>query len=327
MTNATTHLSNQADGDRVKVQGVLAVEHGGTGAGTAAGALAALGAEAAGSASAALSAHVGAADPHTQYAKKAGDTFSGNVGIDKADPTLLFSTSGSTKASISANSSGTLICSGRNPDSLPGFLMRPVGPGTTAGQFALWPDGTAIFSGVTRPSADNSYTLGASSQRWSTVYAATGTINTSDAREKTPLDALATEELAAAQAMAEEIGTYRWLASIDAKGDAARTHLGLTVQRAIEIMAAHGLEPTRYAFICRDQWAAQPEVWAETPAVLDEDGNEVAPATRALIQEAQPAGDRYGFRHDQLLLFLLAGERAARRAMEDRLAALEARLA
>lgn len=39
-------------------------------------------------------------------------------------------------------------------------------------------------SGATEPGADNAYTLGSSSARWSVVYAATGTINTSDARDK-----------------------------------------------------------------------------------------------------------------------------------------------
>jgi hypothetical protein len=39
-------------------------------------------------------------------------------------------------------------------------------------------------SGNTQPGADNSYTLGASGVRWSAVWAANGTIQTSDAREK-----------------------------------------------------------------------------------------------------------------------------------------------
>ena len=45
----------------------------------------------------------------------------------------------------------------------------------------------AVEAAVTRPGADNAYTLGSSAFRWSTVYAATGTINTSDAREKTDI--------------------------------------------------------------------------------------------------------------------------------------------
>jgi len=39
-------------------------------------------------------------------------------------------------------------------------------------------------AGVTQPGADNAYSLGASGIRWSAVWAATGTIQTSDARDK-----------------------------------------------------------------------------------------------------------------------------------------------
>lgn len=39
-------------------------------------------------------------------------------------------------------------------------------------------------TGVCAPHTDNAYTLGTSAYRWSVVYAATGTINTSDARDK-----------------------------------------------------------------------------------------------------------------------------------------------
>ena len=49
-------------------------------------------------------------------------------------------------------------------------------------------DGVAINQGgVLFPLTDNAYSLGASGNRWSVVYAATGTINTSDQRQKTQI--------------------------------------------------------------------------------------------------------------------------------------------
>jgi hypothetical protein len=45
-------------------------------------------------------------------------------------------------------------------------------------------------NGATRPAADNAYTLGDSTNRWSAVWAANGTIQTSDARDKDVLGAL-----------------------------------------------------------------------------------------------------------------------------------------
>jgi len=60
-----------------------------------------------------------------------------------------------------------------------------VGIGTTA------PADKLNVAGILSPSSDNSYTMGKSSSRWSAVYAANGSIQTSDARLKTnirPLD-------------------------------------------------------------------------------------------------------------------------------------------
>src|SRR5699024_2563280 len=98
-------------------------------------------------------------------------------------------------------------------------------------------------TGTLYPGDDNSMSLGTSLSRWSVVYAATGAINTSDAREKTPVEPLTAAELAAAKEMSREIGNYRWLSSVDRKGpENARHHAGLTVQRAIEIMQTQGLD-------------------------------------------------------------------------------------
>jgi hypothetical protein len=80
------------------------------------------------------------------------------------------------------------------------------------------------------------------------------------------------------------------LDAVAKKGDEARSHIGLTVQRAIEIMQSHGLDPFAYGFICYDEWTAD---------------------------ESREAGDRYGFRPDELLLFIARG-------IDARLSALEA---
>ncbi|WP_157213001.1 tail fiber domain-containing protein [Pseudomonas sp. M47T1] len=157
-------------------------------------------------------------------------------------------------------------------------------------------------AGVVTPGADNSQSLGSSSLRWSVVYAGTGTISTSDARDKTAVAALTDSELAAAKALSAEIGTYKFLAAVAAKGDDARLHAGMTVQRAMEIMTANGLEPLDYGFICHDTWEAVDEV-------LDEDGT--------IIVAAKEAGDKYSFRPDELLVFMARG-------FDARLAALEA---
>lgn len=164
------------------------------------------------------------------------------------------------------------------------------------------------------PAPDNTLTCGGPINRWSVVYAATGAINTSDARDKTEVSPLSTGEVAAGVELSGAVGTFQWLASISEKGDAARMHVGLTVQRAIQIMESHGLDPMAYGFICYDEWEGEPEQreWDE------------AAEEWVVVRAARPGGNTYGFRHDQLLLFITAAERSARQALEARVAALEA---
>jgi len=179
-----------------------------------------------------------------------------------------------------------------------------------------------VTSTYLRPSNNNAMSLGDGTNRWTEVFAINGTINTSDAREKTAVAALTDAELTAAKQLAKEIGTFKFLSAIAEKGDAARNHVGMTVQRAIEIMQANGLNPFAYGFICYDKWEDQVrhyEATSEVPAVLDEDGNviqEAIPAQPERTEVDAVAGDRYGFRVDQLLLFIARG-------FEARLSALE----
>lgn len=168
------------------------------------------------------------------------------------------------------------------------------------------------------PNSDAARGLGGASARWSVVYSATGAINTSDAREKTVVSALSENETAAAKQLSREIGTYKWLKMVEEKGDGARKHIGLTVQRAIEIMEQHGLEPFSYGFICYDEWEDEYEEHEATyETVTDEYGvesqKEVTPYQKVKIRDK---GDRYSFRYDELSLFIAAG-------IEARLAILE----
>jgi hypothetical protein len=171
--------------------------------------------------------------------------------------------------------------------------------------FATTPNGSAAradrwiitSSGHFQPGADNAYSLGASSFRSSVVYSATGSINTSDAREKTAVSPLTQGEIEAAKALASEIGAYKFLQAITDKGEeCARKHIGMTVQRAIEIMESHGLNSFEYGFICYDEWGEQ----------RDADNNVTC-----------EAGNRYSFRPDELLMFVARGFDARLSALES----------
>lgn len=176
--------------------------------------------------------------------------------------------------------------------------LRPGGGGIA--RITIKATGNTEFNGNAIPQTDNSFTTGNGTNRWATVYAVTGTINTSDETEKQWRGAATEAELRAARRMAGELGFYQWLDAIAAKGDEARYHFGARAQRVWAIMADEGLvDPigddgrpgkTPYAFLCFDEWG-------------EEDG--------------KPAGYRFGLRVEQLAMFILA-------AQEQRLAALEA---
>lgn len=180
-------------------------------------------------------------------------------------------------------------------------------------------------SGNFEPCVDNAYSLGSISARATTVFAATGAINTSDAREKTPVSTLTDNEVAAAKALGKEIGTYQWLEAIQEKGEGARHHVGMTVQRAIEVMTANGLDAMAYGFICYDTWdsreVAHQAVVEQVPA-QNEEGETIY--TEVVKQEAWtetlPAGDRFSFRYDELNLFIAAGFEARLAILEEKAA-------
>ena len=150
------------------------------------------------------------------------------------------------------------------------------------------------FGGVVYPSTDQSHSLGYSSKRWSTVFAATGTINTSDEREKTaplPIDDLVLDAW-------EDVSlvSFKWLQSIEQKGDLARTHFGLIAQQVRDAFLARGLDGTEYGMLCFDEWGDKFE------EVMDESGK----ITQNLVV---CAGERWGVRPDQCLFLEAALQR------------------
>lgn len=171
----------------------------------------------------------------------------------------------------------------------------------TVGNPSTTPVTTLAVAGDIGPLSSGVGSCGVASRRWSQVFANDGAIQTSDARLKTPVRPLTDAERATARALVCEVGIFQWLEAVDRKGDGARKHVGMTVQRVIEVFATNGLDATEYGIVCYDEW---PERTNEIPAVLhNETGEEIEPARLEVIQEA---GDRYSLRYDELLMFMFA---------------------
>lgn len=145
--------------------------------------------------------------------------------------------------------------------------------------------GSMTISSGLMPTVDNSFNLGTASYRWGTVYAATGTINTSDKREKQDVADLDDAEKRVAAALKGLVKKFRFKDAVAAKGDNARIHIGVIAQEVMSAFQAEGLDPMRYAIVCYDEWDAE----------LDDDGNQI-----------RPAGNRYGVRYEELLAFIIA---------------------
>lgn len=177
-------------------------------------------------------------------------------------------------------------------------------------------------AGATRPGADNLYPIGTAGNRWSALFAASGSINTSDEREKLWRGALNASELRAAKRIIGELGIYQWNDAVAEKGeDGARLHFGVRAQRAFAIMEDEGLDWRRYAWCCHDEWPDQVE-----PIYEPAEGPDGQPIMRDTghTRIVAPAGDRYGIRPDQFAFWLIAAQAAIQANLEARLAALEA---
>ena len=142
-----------------------------------------------------------------------------------------------------------------------------------------------------RPNADDAYSLGTASRRWSVVYAATGTINTSDEKSKQDIEDLSEAEKQVALKLKKLIRKFRFKNAVAVKGDDARIHVGVIAQDVIEAFKSEGLDPMRYGVVCYDEWDEQPEM-------LDTEGN--------VIKEYRAKGDSYGVRYEELFAFVIS---------------------
>jgi len=95
--------------------------------------------------------------------------------------------------------------------------------------------------------SDNKTTLGISSNRWSVVYAGTGSINTSDRNLKEEIQDLSDAELRVAQACKGLVKKFKF------KGG-TRKHIGVIAQDVRAAFSAEGLDAHDYGLFCSDTW-------------------------------------------------------------------------
>lgn len=202
---------------------------------------------------------------------------SGFVGlrVDNADNALYYRGTGNIIHSIRGNETSALIRSdgtmelGRQDTAATWYMdihtsgnnesvndydarIQATGGSTTDGSATVTFFASNTDTQVLRPRADNTYSLGTSSRRWTQLFAATATISTSDEREKqqiSPID----EAVLNAWADVEYV-KFKFNDAVEQKGNGARWHFGLIAQRVKQAFENHGIDPFAYGILCYDEW-------------------------------------------------------------------------
>ena len=146
------------------------------------------------------------------------------------------------------------------------------------------------------PQSDNTNSNGYPGKRWTVIYAANGTINTSDANQKQDIAELDSIEKLVAIRIKSLIKKYRFKDAVVKKGDDARIHVGAIAQEIAAAFVAEGLDPTRYGLFCSD-------TWYEVDGKMSDDliNNPYTAETEGAVECTQ-----LGLRYDELLAFVIA---------------------
>jgi hypothetical protein len=150
--------------------------------------------------------------------------------------------------------------------------------------------------GYFQPSADNAVNCGASARRWKVVYAATGTINTSDVRLKNNIKDIDNKLLDAWGNI--EPKQYKFNDATEKKGEKARYHTGYLAQDIQAECEKHGVNASEYGLFCYDEWEEQEEVSEEIET--EKDGKIIK--EKRIIQPKREKGNSYALRYEEALV-------------------------
>lgn len=140
---------------------------------------------------------------------------------------------------------------------------------------------------------DNLQNLGSAAIRWATVFAGTGTIDTSDENLKQQVELLTDKEKAVAVKLKGLIRSFKFNDAVELKGDGARIHFGIIAQDVLAAFESEGLDAHKYAMFCSD------EVLTRNGKIYHQLDNEAIPDD---VEKSVRLGIRYG----QLTCFIIS---------------------
>jgi hypothetical protein len=171
-------------------------------------------------------------------------------------------------------------------------------------------------TGHFEPLVDNVSNLGSATMRVKEVFAGTGTINTSDAREKQDVSQMADSAAHRAffLAVARDVRLFRFIDAVRAKGERARFHVGWLAQEIMKLGEEHGVDALAHGFVGFDALVEnRPAVDADgkpvlvktgerETGVLDARGDALMADVMEQPYERVPTGEvRWSIRPDEIL--------------------------
>ena len=170
--------------------------------------------------------------------------------------------------------------------------------GTTNTTLVIRSTGEVILDNalVLKANADNTCSCGASDRRWTEVYSATGTINTSDARLKNSVKDIDDALLDAWGNI--EPKQYKFNDATEKKGEKARYHTGYLAQDIQAECEKQGVNASDYGLFCYDEWEEQQEEIEEIET--EKDGKIVK--EKRVIQPKREKGNSYALRYEEALV-------------------------
>ena len=194
------------------------------------------------------------------------------------------------------SSGGSITVHGKNSAS--GIVEIAASDGTRSSRFRIAHNGDArlVDCTVFYSASDNATYLGYSNNRWSTIYAATGTINTSDSRLKNNIKDIDDALLDAWGNI--EPKQYKFNDATEKKGEKARYHTGYLAQDIQAECEKQGVNASDYGLFCYDEWEEQEEVSEEIET--EKDGKIVK--EKRVIQPKREKGNSYALRYEEALV-------------------------
>ena len=179
-----------------------------------------------------------------------------------------------------------------------GYAIITANDGAQSNGFQIRPNGDTRLENcaVLYPNTDNSTDVGAPAYRFKVIYAATGTINTSDSRLKNSVKDIDDRLLDAWENV--EPKQYKFNDATEKKGEKARYHTGYLAQNIQAECEKQGVNASDYGLFCYDEWEEQEEISEEIET--EKDGKKVK--EKRIIQPKREKGNMYALRYEEALV-------------------------